>query len=383
MKKNTKERIRYITINIILFLIILTLLIYIYLLVKNNKQSIINGYEHSVNVIISTFKVEKNNTETVANLAENKETLVVPIDDNMYNNEEYDFNKINNNKYYYKQLDDNAKLIYDSIEKNLNNMKSGKYEIKLPDQVADILRYDNGEEILDRNFQSAWDALSLDRVDIFFIDVSKINLNIRKTTYGNRVSYSLAIVPQDEMGYLEDGILNESTTNVILNRIKESRDNIINNITGNTYNIILQVHDWIIENIEYSSDIQNASVYNLYGALIEKSAVCEGYAETFKYILDKLGIPCILVSGTATNSNGITENHEWNYVQIDGKWYAVDTTWDDPILKGFGYISNSTKHKYFLQGSKTMNEKHRSKGKITETGQEFIYPELEINAYKK
>ena len=143
------------------------------------------------------------------------------------------------------------------------------------------------------------------------------------------------------------------------------------------------MHDWIIENLEYSLDIQNENVYNLYGALIDRVAVCEGYAEALKYALDALEIPCILVSGTATNSNGTTESHAWNYVQIEGRWYAVDTTWDDPVVKGYGYISNSTKHKYFLQGAKTMNENHTTKGKFTETGQEFTYPELEKNAYQK
>ncbi len=382
MGKKTKEEKRYIIINIILLLIILTLIVYIYLLIKKNRETIITGYEYSVNVIVSTLEVEKNNTEVI-NASQNKESIVVTIDKDAQSNDEYDFNKINNNKYYYYQLDANAKLIYDAIEDNLNNMKSGLYQIKLPNSVADVLKYSNGDDLLDQSFQSAWDALSLDRVDMFFIDVSKINLNIKKTTYGNNVSYSLVIAPRDGSGYLEDGLTDEVSVNAVLNQVKNIRDNIVSYITGDTYNKVLQVHDWIIENLEYSSNIQNANVYNLYGALIEKSAVCEGYAESFKYILDEIGIPCILVSGRATNSEGLTENHEWNYVQIDGKWYTIDTTWDDPIVTGFGYVTNSTKHKYFLQGSKTINENHIAKGKITETGQEFVYPELEKNAYKK
>lgn len=380
MAKKTKEEKMYIIINIILLLIILTLIAYIYLLIKNNREKIVTGYEYSVNVIVSTLEVEKNNTETITST---QGSIIVPIYQDIQNNEEYDFNKVNNNKYYYNQLNDNAKLIYDSIGNNLNNMKSGTYQIQIPNEVANVLKYDDGEEILDKNFQSAWDALSLDRTDIFFIDVSKISLNIKKTTYLNNVSYSLAIVPKDETGYLQDGLTNEMSVNAMLNQVKNSRDSIISNIIGEPYSKVLQVHDWIIENLEYSSDMQNANVYNLYGALIKKSAVCEGYAEAFKYILDELEIPCILVSGTATNSEGITENHAWNYVQIEGKWYAIDTTWDDPIVKGFGYVTNSAKHKYFLQGSTAMNKNHTTKGKITETGQEFKYPELEKNEYKK
>ena len=382
MVKRTKEEKRYIIINTILLLISLVLISYICLLIKGNKGTIINEYENSVNVLVSTLQVEASNTELTETI-ENKEYILPTINADIQTNEEYDFNEINNNKYYYNQLNDNAKLIYDTIEKNLNNMKSGVYKIKLPNSVADVLQYSNGDTMLDRNFQSAWDALSLDRVDIFFIDVSKINLSIKKTTYGNNVSYSLSIVPRDQTGYLEDGLTGEASVNLLLNKVKNVRDKIISNITGDRYSKVLQVHDWIIENLEYSLDIQNENVYNLYGALIDRVAVCEGYAEALKYALDALEIPCILVSGTATNSNGTTESHAWNYVQIEGRWYAVDTTWDDPVVKGYGYISNSTKHKYFLQGAKTMNENHTTKGKFTETGQEFTYPELEKNAYQK
>ena len=377
MAKKTKEEKMYIVINAILLLISLTLITYIYLLIKDNKKAIIT--EYSSNAIESTLEIKKNNIETINSTG----TTIPTIKADIQNNEEYNFEEVINNKYYYNQLNDNAKLIYASIENNLNNMKTGTYKIKLANEVANVLKYDNGEEMLNKDFQSAWDALSLDRMDIFFIDVSKISLNIKKTTHLNNVTYSLAIVSEDETGYLKDGLTSEIDVNSILNQIKDNRDSIIRNVTGDKYSKVLQVHDWIIENLEYSLDIQNANTYNLYGALINKSAVCEGYAEAFKYILDELGIPCILVSGTATNSEGITENHAWNYVQIDEKWYAVDTTWDDPIVKGFGYVTNSVKHKYFLQGSKKMNENHTTRGNITETGQEFEYPELEKNEYKK
>ena len=378
MNENTKEKKRYILINIILLLIILTLMAYIYLMIKQNKETIITGYEYSTNIIVSTLKLEKSNAEKEA---QNKENMY--IDKNITNYEEYDFSKSNNNKYYYNQLNGDSKLIYDTIEANLNNMKSGTYKIKLPNNVAETLKANDGEKILDKNFQSAWDALSLDRVDMFFIDVSKINLNIQKRTYGDNVAYSLEINPIDSGGYLENGLTDEISVNTVLNQVKNARENIISSINGDTYSKILQAHDWIIDNLQYSPETQKESAYNLYGALIEKSAVCEGYAEAFKYILDGLEIPCILVSGSATNTRGTTENHEWNYVKIDEKWYAIDTTWDDPIVSGGGYITNTTKHKYFLQGSKIMNENHISKGKFTESGQEFKYPELEKNSYKK
>lgn len=375
MGKNSKERKEYLALNIILILIILILILYIFFKIKNNKEKIINEFEYYVNTS-SIIKEESRNT-----LKNDKETIIVNIEED--NNEKYDFNEITNNRYYYNQLSKNAKLIYDSIEKNLNNMMSGKYEIKLSEDIGNDLKNANGEEKLNQDFQSAWDALFLDRTDVFFIDVSKINLHIKKMTYVNNVSYSLKIVPRDKTGYLKSEIGNEENLNKMLKNIKNIREEIINKLTGDKYNKILQAHDWIIENLEYSLDLKNMNVYNLYGALVEKKAVCEGYAKTFKFILDELGIPCIIVSGKATNSEGLTENHAWNYVELDGKWYAVDATWDDPVIRGFGYITNATKHKYFLKGSKVMNENHTSVGRMTEKGQEFIYPDLEEKDYKK
>ena len=292
------------------------------------------------------------------------------------------FDNVFNNKYYYNQLDDCAKLIYDTIENNLYNMTAGNYEMKLSNEISDVLYEDNGEEKLDYSFQSAWDALTQDRTDTFFIDITNVNLKIKKTTYGNKVNYALSIAPDSNEGYLLKGLENKQTVHAVLNSIREQRDSIISNASGSDYDKILQVHDWIIDNLEYESNIENSNVYNLYGALIEKKAVCEGYAEAFKYILDEMRIPCILVSGTATNSEGTTERHEWNYVQIDNKWYAVDSTWDDPVVKGFGYVSNSVKHKYFLIGSRKINRNHFVNGQMTQNGQSFIYPKLESDNYK-
>lgn len=379
MENSAKEKRQYIIINALLISIVLLLGIYIYKVVQSNKQQIKLGYEHGVNVV-QQLQDEYINVEKIET-TENQDTMIVPIIDSYSG--EYNFNVVTNNKYYYNQLDNTAKLIYDTIESNLSNMTSGNYEIKLSSQIADVLYEDYGENKLDTSFQSAWDALMLDRVDTFFIDVTKINLKMRKTTYGKKVTYALSIAPADSNGYLANGIENKEKVHAILNEIKETRDSIVKSLNGIDYNKIMHAHDWIINNLQYEQNITNNNVYNLYGALIEKSAVCEGYAEALKYILDEVDIPCVLVSGTATNSEGKTERHEWNYVQLYGKWYAIDSTWDDPVVKGTGYVSDSIKHRYFLVGSNEMNKNHFPNGQMTESGQKFVYPTIEIEKYGK
>ncbi len=379
MENSAKEKRQYIIINALLISIVLLLGIYIYKVVQSNKQQIKLGYEHGVNVV-QQLQDEYINVEKIET-TENQDTMIVPIIDSYSG--EYNFNVVTNNKYYYNQLDNTAKLIYDTIESNLSNMTSGNYEIKLSSQIADVLYEDYGENKLDTSFQSAWDALMLDRVDTFFIDVTKINLKMRKTTYGKKVTYALSIAPADSNGYLANGLESKEKVDNILNEIKETRDNIVKRLNGIDYNKIMHAHDWIINNLQYEQNITNNNVYNLYGALIEKSAVCEGYAEALKYILDEVNIPCVLVSGTATNSEGKTERHEWNYVQLYGKWYAIDSTWDDPVIKGTGYVSDSIKHRYFLVGSNEMNKNHFPNGQMTESGQKFAYPTIETEKYGK
>lgn len=381
MGNSAKEKRQYIIINVLLILIVLLLGVYIYKVIQSNKQQIKVGYEQGVNVV-QQLQDEYINVEKLE-ATENQNTMVVPIDENYKNFEEYDFAYVKNNKYYYNQLDDTAKLIYDAIESNLSNMMSGNYEIKLSNQVASVLYENDGEKQLNTSFQSAWDALMLDRVDTFFIDVTKINLKMRKTTYGKKVTYALSIAPADSNGYLANGLENKEKVHAILNEIKETRDSIVKSLSGIDYNKIMHAHDWIINNLDYEQNITNNNVYNLYGALIEKSAVCEGYAEALKYILDEVDIPCVLVSGTATNSEGKTERHEWNYVQLYGKWYGIDSTWDDPVIKGSGYVPDSIKHRYFLVGSNEMNKNHFPNGQMTESGQEFVYPTIETEKYGK
>jgi hypothetical protein len=89
--------------------------------------------------------------------------------------------------------------------------------------------------------------------------------------------------------------------------------------------IIRLFHDRIILNCRYSFETENAS--NAYGALIEGNAACEGYSRAMAYLCGKVGIPCEIITGSADNTY-----HMWNMVEVDGKWYHIDLTWDDPVF---------------------------------------------------
>lgn len=89
--------------------------------------------------------------------------------------------------------------------------------------------------------------------------------------------------------------------------------------------IVKLFHDTIILNCDYSSESINSG--NAYGALTEGKALCEGYSRAMSYLCLKAGIPCEIVTGTADGAA-----HMWNMVELDGKWYNIDLTWDDPVF---------------------------------------------------
>lgn len=372
--KDKTEVFVYIIVNMVLILAAVMVVLYLYILFQGNKNSMIEEYDEQTNVIASIIGVEKQKDNTEAN----NNVIVIPLIDTDNQNVSSD-NTEEYSKYFYNQLDEKAKIIYDEIKSNLDNMKSGDYQIKLSTRVSNNLNEDNGMSNLNISFQSAWDAIMTDKVDIFYINISKINLLVQKKVYGSSTTYDLYIKSEENEGYLNSPYSSEKIIASALSQLQSKKEEIINSLTGSNYNKILQVHDYLIDNIEYNSD--NNSSYDIYGALINGKAVCEGYAESFKYIMDEIGIPCVLVTGKATNSEGTTESHEWNYVEINNKWYAVDVTWDDPIVKGSGKLSDKEKHKYFLVGANTINENHVASGNISNSGMKFQYPQLNEKDY--
>lgn len=113
---------------------------------------------------------------------------------------------------------------------------------------------------------------------------------------------------------------------ILSSTVSSSNPDVINELT---------VHDYIVNNVRYVLDRNSDSP--AYDALFNGSASCSGYTEVFQTLMDMAGISCIPVTGQAGG-----DNHIWNMVCLDGQWYHVDTTWDDPV-GGDGTV----RHNYF------------------------------------
>ena len=123
-------------------------------------------------------------------------------------------------------------------------------------------------------------------------------------------------------------------------------------ITGMTdEEIVLAYHEYLTSSVAYayeaylSNSLGSEHEYDMYGALVNHSVVCQGYAETMFYFLKRAGLPCAIAS-----SKNI--NHAWNIVKIHGNWYHIDVTWDDPVWD----VPGKSLHTYFLVSFDTMNK---------------------------
>lgn len=278
--------------------------------------------------------------------------------------------------YYYQQLSETGKKIYLTIEKNIDKLKNGEDNIPLPPSLnEDAKSNEKGKDYIAQEFQSAWDAFITDRSEYFYIDSGKVCLVTKMTKKGSNTNYEFFIGKGNNDNYFVKEFSSKEEVDKAIKDIDSIKTDIISNASGNNYEKIKYVHDWIVDNVKYDTANSDNST-NIYGCLVKRNVVCEGYARTFKYLMDELQIPCVLVSGIAVDEDGKSERHAWNYVYIKNDWYAIDTTWDDPIIIGNGRVDSSIKYKYFLKGSKTMNKDHTTNGQITKNGFEFKYPEI-------
>ncbi len=169
--------------------------------------------------------------------------------------------------------------------------------------------------------------------DTFFFNISSLKCSMKYDEDGNLIlSKILAEYANDKQS--GDALKSEFDQKV---------DNIISNtITENMTDIekALKLHDYLVLNTIYDTDgsIEDYNGgYSAYDVIVKNNGVCKGYAQAYKYLLEKAGIRSQVV---------ISEDmvHGWNLVNIDDNWYHVDVTWDDPVPDTPGRVN----HSYFM-----------------------------------
>lgn len=106
------------------------------------------------------------------------------------------------------------------------------------------------------------------------------------------------------------------------------------------------IHDWIVLRLKYDDKLQK---YTAYDGLKTGSAVCQGYSLLAYKMLQQAGIPNKIVEGRAGG-----QLHAWNLVLLDGQWYHLDTTWDDPTPDRPNEVSTM----YYLLSDQEIRQDH-------------------------
>lgn len=137
-----------------------------------------------------------------------------------------------------------------------------------------------------------------------------------------------------------------------INTMQKSIDKTVNalleeaNAKSTTFDKLKVFHDYLVLNSTFllEGEGYNTTIYNAFGSDAEQGELqCSGYARSMQYLCDKAGITSMVVSGT-TNEN---RSHAWNIVKVDGEWYNLDVTWDDPQLTETTNYKN-IRYSYFL-----------------------------------
>ena len=186
--------------------------------------------------------------------------------------------------YYYEQLTDCQKIIYISILQNIEEIQ--KKHIKFLGADFDDVKY----------------AINAIYYDQYEYSVSNINYYV----YDTSISVKLTLDKE------------ASLTIIQLNKLENRAQKISKNVNGTDEEIIRAIYNWCTKHIEYDYTLSKKHIRDVYGALINKKAVCAGYAKAFQYLCEQKGIKCSFISN---------KKHAWNYVYLNKKWYAIDTTW--------------------------------------------------------
>ena len=253
-------------------------------------------------------------------------------------------------KYYEYKINKNNALITENeyfIDDNFNYVENYKNTgIKSKDDLINYVYYalnsgnEHSERYIDKsyvNYSKDIDYLTKNNGKKFKEQISILNNFVHpynssdnvKLLYGSEYTFGITI----KKVYTEEEI----------KEINKVIDEVISEKTNNSMPIrekIRVIHDYIIDNTEYDklkNDNINDTTYKsqtAYGALIQGYATCNGYSDAMAIFLDKLNVINYKISN---------DEHIWNLVYLDGKWYHLELTWDDPISE-----INVNRDTYFL-----------------------------------
>ncbi len=219
--------------------------------------------------------------------------------------------------------------------------ESGEGIIGLPDS-EDVMMPSSSGKTFDEVVLEGWASFS-EKIDVKEFDISgessdELEMKLSKLYsnvfynhplyyyVGREYNYYYALYDDDETMYITSICPSYTTTDrdeiaAMHKAIDKETDNILlyieNDMTD--FEKVMEVHDYMVLHYDYDWTLQNHDIT----IMVTKTGVCESYALAFNYIMKIVGVESVMV----TSEEMV---HAWNLVKVDGKWYHVDVTWDDP-----------------------------------------------------
>lgn len=196
--------------------------------------------------------------------------------------------------YYYSLLTQEEQIVYNEM-----------YEI-----VMGLAEYTEISTVDEEAVSRIFDAVQNDHPEIFWLSGHRIvkamqDEEILYITFQGEYTYS-----KEEQEALQAQL--DAAVDAALESIP----------VGGDYETVKAVYEYVIRETTYGETSKDNQ--NVLSVFLEKESVCTGYAKSMQLLLQKLGIPCIYVTGISKG-----ERHAWNEAYIDGAWYAIDPTWGD------------------------------------------------------
>lgn len=265
---------------------------------------------------------------------------------------------------------------------------TAKSEEDALDQIRD--RFNNEVAV---NVQAVFAAFDRDYPEVFWL--SGKNTQTATWEYYEDGTYSATTYFKKSEVWSSEYTSSAQIKSAIVKR-NQAVASILSGATGTDAEKMAYFNSWLTANNAYNTDMLDKgecvdSAFECLSALTGRRGtagpVCEGYARAFKVLCDQSGINCTLVDGYARTAYGSAEEHMWNYAQVDGAWYGVDVTWNDPLVDG--HDGDGT-DEYLLVGADTVIggrsfiSSHPVSNRPSTLGIAFINgPEISRQAYEK
>lgn len=169
------------------------------------------------------------------------------------------------------------------------------------------------------------------------------SINSRVVNHGNYIQVSFSVKYKNTLK--QEEFIDSEVNRILKTIIKPNM---------NEFEKVKAVHDYIINNTRYATDTKH-SAHSAYTIFKEGKGVCQAYTLATYRLLDAMNIENYYILGRSSNKDK-WGYHSWNLVKIDGKYYNMDVTKDDPLIaKGEQVLS----YKYFLVSDRKFSKTHR------------------------